>query len=516
MATSGLHWLDWLIIGVYCLVMIGIGIFFSRKQETTEEYFLAGRSMNWFPIGISLVATLISTISYLAVPGEMIRYGPAFLLGYLPVPFAFIIISTIFIPFFVKLRITSAYEYLEKRFSGSVRTLGSSLFILIRLTWMGVVVYTASLAVAKMAGAPLVPTIFAVGFVATVYTSLGGIQADIFTDIIQFFILFGGALFAVLYVVIRLGGVSGWWGMILQEVHLDYPVVSFDPTTRLSVMGLFIFGFFWQMCTYGSDQIVLQRYLCTRNLKQARLSVATNYIADFFLTMVLALVGFSLLVLYQQHPQLLSADIAGGLKDKADLIFPHFIAFTMPTGLTGFVIAALLAAAMSSLDSGVNSISAVVTVDFYQRHSHKVRNFDPLSFAKKFSFIIGLIVTVWACFVNRIGGNIVEVTNKANGCLVGPLFGIFALGILIKRANSFGVVSGGLLGIITGVLVTYSGPFFNRAISFMWIIPFSSIVTFLVGWLLSFFKLPPSQAQIAGLTYENNRKNPSKNMGGIT
>ena len=497
LATGGIHPADWVVVAVYFAGVIGMGVYFARRQRSTKEYFLGGRSMPPWVVGLSMIATLLSTISYLAVPGEMIKHGPAFQLSLLALPLAFVLVGYLFIPFFMRLPITSAYEYLESRFGVQTRMLGAVFFILIRIVWMSVVVYTASGAMAKMTGMPFWIVIVGVGVFTTFYAAFGGIRAVIWTDVIQFIVLFGGAVFAVGYVTWQMG-FGSWVSVAYENTRLNSPVWSWDPTERLSVIGIVINTLAWFVFTYGSDQVVVQRYLTTRDAPSARRSFLVCCIGDVGLAIVLSAVGFAMLAFYTHHAHLLTGEFAGNLKEQADHVFPYFIANQLPVGLTGLIIAALFAAAMSSLDSGVNSVSAVITVDFYGRFWGRGRTSDQasLSFAKVLGLALGMTATGLAFLVDNIEGNIIEITNKSTSCVVAPLFGLFALGMFTRRANQFGVIVGAVVGLVVGLFVTFSGQWFDYNISFMWIMPSSIVVMCIVGYLASFLAPGPTDGHL--------------------
>ncbi len=497
--ASGIQTVDWVVVGLYFLCTIGMGVYFSLRQRSTAEYFLGSRSMPSWVVGLSMIATLLSTISYLAVPGEMIKHGPGWFLSLLNLPLSYVVVAYLFIPFFMRLPITSAYEYLEVRFGTEARTLGALFFVAIRIVWMSVVVYTASLAMAKMTELPLVAVILGVGTFTTFYAAFGGIRAVIWTDVIQFIILCGGAVFAVVYISADIG-VAEWVSIAFEPIPDHETIVwSWDPRERLTVVGIVLFAFAWHVCTYSSDQVVIQRYLTTRDGKSARSSFIVCCIGDVLLMLILGAVGFALFAFYQHHAHLMTGELTGNLRDHADLVFPHFIVHQLPAGLTGLIIAALFAAAMSSLDSGVNSVSAVITVDFYERFGKKpAAGKDSLTMAKTLGLILGFTATLMALGVDRIEGNIVEVTNKSTSCVVGPLFGVFALGMFSRSANQVGAIAGAILGFVVGLFVTFAGQWFGDAynISFMWIIPSSVVVTVVVGLLGSALGPPPSEGQL--------------------
>jgi len=498
LADSAIRPADWVVVIVYFTGIIGMGVYFARRQRTTKEYFLGSRSMPSWVVGLSIIATLLSTISYLANPGEMIQNGPGLFFKVLAVPFSYVAVAYWIIPFFMRLPITSAYEYLEVRFGGETRTLGAVLFVLVRVVWMSVVVYTASGAMARMTGAPLWTVILGVGVITAFYAAFGGIRAVIWTDVIQFLILLGGAVFAIGFVSWKMG-FSNMASIAYQTSKPLAPLWSWDPGLRLTVFGVALHTFAWVVCTYSADQVVIQRYLSTRDGHAARRSYLISCIAGLFLTVILSAVGFALLAFYTQNSQLLSGEMFGKLFEEADDVFPFFIAHELPAGVTGLITAALFAAAMSSLDSGVNSLSTVITVDFYQRwRRRRISDIQSLRFAKTLALGLGLMATVLALFVDNIEGNILVITNKSTSCVVGPLFGLFALGMFTRRTNQLGAIAGPVVGFVVGLIMTFSGQWFGDRydISFMWLIISPVIVTIVAGYLASFVRAAPTPDQL--------------------
>ena len=257
----------------------------------------------------------------------------------------------------------------------SIRLLGMSMFILLRLVWMSLLVFLTSKAIAIMIGAgeEWVPWIVAVtGLFAITYTSLGGLRAVVITDLMQTILLYGGALLVIGTVTWKMGG-FGWFPTTWQADVWDHqPIFSLDPSTRITVVGSVLSVFLWMVCTSMGDQVSVQRFMATENARAARRAIAMQLSIGLVVGVTLGFVGVSLLGFYQAHPDLLPE--AGGLNAQADKIFPHFIAFQLPPVVTGLVVSGLFAAAMSSIDSGVNSITAVVMTDLLDRFGRKPEN----------------------------------------------------------------------------------------------------------------------------------------------
>ncbi len=361
MPLSPFSFLDYLLLFAYLLVMVSIGVWVGRGQKDTREYFLAGRSMGWFPLGISTIASLYSAISYMGTPSEYFTHGAEFAVQMLAAFPSAVVVIFVFMPFYHRLKVYTAYEYLEKRFSVTVRSLASSVFILWRILWMGTAIYVPSLVLHTVTGFALLETIVAVGTVATLYTVLGGMRAVIWTDVVQFFVLFCGSILALWVVSSAVGGISGIWTVAEAGGRTRVLDWSLDPTVRITTWGAFLSGLVAHLGTYGTDQVSVQRYLSARSLKVMQQSFLMNMGGGFPLGLMMISIGLGLFAFYQLNPGQLPADIQG------DRVFPYFIASQMPAGLRGIMIAAILAAAMSSIDSGLNSVTTAIMNDFVKR-----------------------------------------------------------------------------------------------------------------------------------------------------
>ncbi|MCE5250369.1 sodium-coupled permease [bacterium] len=488
----GLQALDWLMIGLYGFFMLGVGWYYSRKQNSTEEYFLCSRNMGSFAIGISLTASILSTISYLSKPGEMIRYGPTHLWSIIAIPLYFIPVGYLLIPAFMKFRITSAYELLEKNIGLSVRLCGAVIFILVRLSWMALLIYLSSKAVVVMLGWPSAMLSYVViisGFIAVIYTALGGLRAVVITDLLQFLTLMVGAFLTVIIITIKMGGTGAWWPIGWQPNWQVQPLFSFDLHIRATVTGGMVYAVFYWLCTAGSDQMAIQRYLSTRNVKEARRSFLISSLAYAAIVIVLSVVGMALLGFYRILPEYQSRGDA--LFTGADYLFPDFIATYMPAGAAGIIVSGIFAAAMSSLDSGINSIVSIITVDFIDRFRKKIhdQSFDVRQ-AKYLTWGIGVAIVLMSSLMDKVPGNVTEITSKTNGLFIGPLFGLFFMALFVPFATSFGTIVGAIYGLAAAAVIAYwdvlTG---DQGLSFQWITALSLVVHIAVGIPLSLIPL---------------------------
>lgn len=503
-SRGGLVTIDWILIVVYCLSTIGLGWYMGARQTTAREYFVGRGNMSPTLVGISLFATLLSTISYLASPGEIIGKGPVALTGILGLPIVYVIVGYLFIPAIMRRRVTSAYELLEERLGLRVRLLGATMFIVLRVIWMSLLVYLAAKAVTVMIGVDesWIPTIVVLtGFVAVIYTSLGGLRAVVITDLVQAILLLGGALLVIVVVTVELGDFS--WFPTSWQAHWDtQPLYSFDPTTRVTFVGTILSVCLWHLCTAAGDQTSIQRFMATGDVNAARRAYAIHLGYGTVVLLVLAAVGLSLMGYFQQNVDQLPKGME--LAREADQIFPHFIAFHLPAGVSGLVVAAMFAAAMSSIDSGVNSITAVVTTDFLERFDiQPATDRGRVWAARSLAFGIGAAVVLGSSVMGEVPGNIQAVTTKTNGLLVTPIFGLFFFALFVPFATPTGALMGTACGLVVAVLVAFSGPIFGFVevqsldaqgkeivkqfdpISFQWVSPASLIANLVVGTLVS-------------------------------
>ena len=491
---GGLAPIDWIIVVLYAVGTILLGSYYSRRQTSLEEYFTGGGKMNPTLVGVSLMATSLSTNAYLSVPGEAISRGPVGLANQLAHPFIFVVVGFIFIPLFMRTRVISVYELLEERLGLGIRMLGAVLFLLFRLVWMSLLVFVAAQALAIMMGLDesWVPWITLVtGLIAVTYTSLGGLRAVVITDSFQTLFMLGGAILVIGLVTYRMGGI-GWFPTSWQPHWDQQPLFSFDPSVRLSILGTIFSTFVLATAGLGGDQTKIQRFMATTDARAARLAYVTNMIIGVVVVLALWLVGFALLGLVQTNPDLLPAGI--DTEANGDKVFPYFISYLLPPGISGLVVAAMLAAAMSSIDSGVNSITAVINRDFLHRFG-KLPS-DPrvqARWAKILAFVIGAVVVLGSSFMGGVPGNIWEVSKKTSGLLMTPMFGLFFFAFFVPFARPLGVAAGAVCGLTTAVLLAYSGPIFGMhpvtgedPVSFMWISPCALAVNLAMGTIVSY------------------------------
>ena len=524
---AGLQAIDYLVVLVYLLSVLAVGFYFSRKQTKSEDYFIGGRQMPWLAVGLSIMASLLSTISYLASPGEMIKNGPTMALAWLIVPFVFLVVSFVWLPFLMKLKLTSVYEYLDRRFGHRAGQLASILFVFVlRLFWMGMVVLTASVAVADITHASvagLVGTdlsltgwtlvvLVSVGLLATVYTVMGGIQAVIWTDVVQTVILVIGAVLTLGIIMVETStGPVDWWNTMTDSGaggHEFPPLWSWDLSER-NVLGFaLLHSSFWYLCTFLGDQVAMQRYFTMGSLRSAIRANLVNFSCDLMIMVLLALCGMALLTYYTQNP----VEIVDGISDPqqakvADRVFPHFIGHHLPVGAAGLVVAALFAAAMSSLDSGINSVATVLTVDFIRKKHPDITAARELQLARWLSVAIGLGCTAMAVGLMFLPEdlNIIDASARTFNCALGPLAAMFLVGMFLPHVGETAVIVATICGTLIALVVSWWSELINglglagiisdaNPGTFL-ILPLSAVGTFLIAAVVGSV-LPPADLEI--------------------
>lgn len=500
---NGLHWIDWIVIVAYLGGVLWLGARIARRQSNATDYFIAARQhIHPFLIGISVFAALLSAISYLNKPGEMIGKGPVVLIGQiLSVPFAYFIVGYWLIPKLMQQRVTSAYELLESRLGATGRLMGAILFVKLRLIWMGLLVYVASTALVVILGldAKWIPLISAVvGIVPLIYTSMGGLRAVVLANVVQFFLLLLGVLVSIALITVRCGGFS-WWPTEWSANWDTQPVFSLDPHVRVTVVGATLSVAIWRVCTAGGDQMVIQHYMATRDVAAARRSYLITSVATVVVTVVLSVLGLALLGFFTRFPELLGPGMT--LQKDADHLFPYFVTNILPVGVSGLVVAAIIAAS-SGMDTGVNAVTAVVMKDFLERHGWQpASEARRLQVAKYVSYAIGLAVVSASLLVGKVPGNFMEVSTKLANLESTTIFGLFFLALFVRCATPLGAICGAVYGLTAAVLIAFWDLLTGRPpVSFLYIGIVGVIFNLGVGYLVSRLEPPRENVRATRIT----------------
>jgi len=437
---------NYAVLGVYLTALIAMGFYFARREKTTDDFFLAGRRIPWWAAGLSIFGTQLSAITYLAMPARSYATDWALLILNIGIFAIAPLVIYLYLPILRRLNITTAYEYLEKRFHVSIRLFGSLSFVAFQLGRMGIVVLLPALALSAVTGLNVYLCIALMGVLSTVYTVLGGIEAVIWTDVLQGAVLIGGAFVALWIIAGNLdGGFSQLVSAGIENGKFNPAHLNWDWTSDALIVVILGAIFTNSLVPYTTDQAVIQRYLTTPDERQAARAIWLNGFLAIFAGVLFLLVGTGLFVFYKANPQRLIP------LEATDQIFALFIAGQMPAGLAGLVIAGVFAAAMSSLDSSMHSIATVVTTDFVRRFRPKLAENTYLFFARCLTIALGVSGTATAMLMASIEIKYLwDFFLGFMGLLGGTLAGLFMLGIFTKRVGATGawigaVVSMGML-----------------------------------------------------------------------
>ena len=453
--------IDFVVFYAYLVAVLFVGLAMYRRQHTEKDFFLAGRSLGWFPLGISIMITMLTAFNFAAFPTEIFKHGCYILIAMPIFIVIFFPISKIFIPFFQKQKHASAYAFLEDAFDLKTRCLASILFMLWRLVWMAVALFASARILAAVTGYQLWLLILICGIITVAYTSFGGLRAVIWTDVAQFFILMGGIIIALTLVSFTTeGGFIGIFtnafehGVFRPVVPYDPQFFSFDPTIRTTFWSGAIGTTVAFLARYGADQMVIQRYRAAKSLSEARKSFVFNIICVLAVLFMLVIFGMAM------HSYAVHTGIMG--KYAKPLKYMAVLIRSLPYGAAGLLAAALLAATMSSIDSGVNACSMSWTKDFYHRFFNK-EEFSKehhIRYSVYFSILIGVLIIVFAEFFILVFGknqSIFVIVNKMINGFGSPLLVLIVLGMFKKRlkANSvfWGVTAGAIFSICTAFFV---------------------------------------------------------------
>ncbi|MFO0888021.1 MAG: sodium/solute symporter [Isosphaeraceae bacterium] len=493
----------------YMALLVGTGLFFTRRQRSLKEYLLADQDIHWIIVAVSVLAALFSGITYLGAPAEAYYHDLCYIWVLASFLIATPITTLVFLPFFRGLNLYTAYEYLDRRFDRRVRRIASALFIARVTLYMATVIYAPALAIMEITGWPLWISVLLSGAAATIYTTFGGMKAVIWTDSLQFVVLCGGILLILGFAVAEVpGGFAAAWGLAAGEGRTRLLNLSLDPTERVTFWGALIGGTCHNLVQMVTDQISVQRYLTSKSLQECqralwlKLGVTLPLVVFFYLT------GTVLFGYYRVHPerepvvnaagQVVSRGEAAGRGEARPLsggqqnrILPFFVVRQLPSPLPGILIAAVFGATIAAVSAGINALATAALVDFGGRPGTGGRSeAGQFRLARLLTVLFGIVATAMALGIGRLG-TLVEVSIKTFGVFGGPLLGIFFLGVLSRRANGNGALIGGVAGAATGLAVAFSDRISPISISMMWIPVASTGVTFAFGWLVSLAFAPP-------------------------
>ena len=469
-------WLNWTILVFYLLAMLGMGIYFMRKENSADDFFKGGGRIPWWAAGISIYATMLSAITYMTIPAK--AYSTDW--TYYPMLWMILLISfpviKYYLPYFRKLNVTSAYEILEQRFNLFTRMLASTLFSIFMIVRMAIVLYLPSLALTAVTGIDIYLCIILMGLVTIIYCTMGGVEAVIWGDVVQGLILVFGAIFAVVYLATSTeGGIGGCINIALDNDKLqlfDWSNSWSQATWWVIILG----GLANNLISYTSDQTVIQRYLTTPDAKSAGRGILVNGVMSVFVSVAFYMIGTGLYTFYKTHPTEL--DVTMG---QSDAIFPFFMMSQMPAGIAGALIAAIFAATMSTISSNINSVATAFSIDFWKRFRTSTSDSQLVVVARWASVVSGMIGLLLALFMATWNiQSFLDFFNEALGLLTSGLGGLFFIAVFMKRAKGYAALSGFIAG---EVVVFWMSEYTD--VNFLLFGATGMAVSIIVAWLLS-------------------------------
>ena len=551
--------LDWAIVIAYLVYVVWDGIRMTKNSGNIEGYFLANRSLPWWAVGLSVMATQMSAITLVGTTGQAYTDGMRFIQFYYGLPFAMIILCVTAVPFFYRAKVFTAYEYLEKRFDLKTRTLTSFFFLISRGLGVGVIIAAPAVILSIVLGWSEIVTIFAIGLTTTVYTMVGGVQAVTWTDVKQMVIIFFG-LGICLFIILsnfppdvsitdglHLAGTAG---------KLNTIETSFDLKEKYTIWSGLIGGLFLFLAYFGTDQSQVQRFLTAKSVSEGRTSLLMSAFLKIPMQFMILLIGVMVFVFYQfQMPPMVFNEVQAGkaaqtktveyqqleqeyqqihanreqaainfvnaqkqtdetlvdstrqsylqanerfnqVRKKAtdfikttnndakfndvNYVFPMFVIQNMPMGVIGLIIAAIFAAAMSSISAELNALATASTIDFYRRHFNKDgTDREYVRFGRFATFVWGIFACIVAIYSTNLG-SLIEVVNKFGSFFYGSLLGVFVLAVAVRRARA----RGAFFGLLFGIASVWIASIYTE-IEFLWFNVIGCLVTVLAGYLIS-------------------------------
>lgn len=483
-----MSYIDWVIICAYSSGLILLGWWLGLRQKSSEDYYLAGRKLHWLPIGVSTMATQLGAISFISAPAFVaLRPGGGMIwLGYeLAVPLAMVLLMSLFFPVFHSMRIISVYEFLERRYDVRTRVALSLVFQISRGLATGVTIYAGALVVSVALRLPLSATILIIGAVAMIYELFGGIHVDIISDTIQMVVIVIGILITGF---VGLNLIGGWstLGRFLDPsrfMAVDFSAHGFSAGQDFGFWPLLLGGFFLYASYYGCDQSQVQRELSARNIRDCKLSLLFNGIFRFPIVLGYCTLGLILGAYVAMNAEFMSRLPQGNY----DYLLPMFVIEKVPAGAVGLIFIAIMAAAMSSLDSSINSLSAATLEDVVKKiWKQKFEPQQEMCISKLLTFSWGMFCIGFAFFVGDISATIIESINKIGSAFYGPVFAVFFAGFVSRRARPLPAIAGLVAG-VSGNLVLW---LFFPSVAWLWWNAIGFCVAVLVIYGGSFFFKP--------------------------
>ncbi|MEL6183658.1 MAG: sodium/solute symporter [Myxococcota bacterium] len=485
---------DYTVIVIYLAAMVGLG-FALRKQSSERSFFLGDGSLGWFPLALSTMATQLSAISFVSAPAFVgIREGGGlkWLTYEFAVPLAMVFVMFVIAPALYRAKVVSIYEYLQTRFGWSTRMLISLCFQVVRSFSTGIMIYAPALILEAVLQIPTWASILAVGLIALTYSSVGGMEAVVYSDSIQMGLIFVGLLVAGAFALDALGGVEGLMARVdpARLVAVDAGSFGFDGDA-FGLLPMVFGGFVLYASYYGCDQTQAQRVLSASSMASARRLLFTNGLLRFPLVLLYCTVGLLVGTALTQFPD----SMARIPPDRPDFMMPIFIVDHLPHGVIGLLIVAILSAAMSSVSSGMNSLAAVTLEDLRSVGWGPKSWSGELAYARGLSVAWGVVMVVLSFYAGSIAPTVIEAINKVGSALYGPVLGVFMVGILSSRRSE----AAANLGLLSGLALNLYFWLFVPSLFWMWWNFIGLGVTLAVTLLATAMLGPSARADAEGI-----------------
>jgi SSS family transporter len=478
--------IDWIVVVLYLAGMIGLAVYLSRGQKSEKDYYLGGNDIGFFPIAISTMATQCSTNSILGAPAFVafsVGGGLLWLQYEIAVPLSMIAIMAFMLPFYRKLGLVSVYGYLEERFGVKTRILLSVLFQFLRAFATGVTIYGISIVIAYCMGVPFWTAVIILGVFTIIYDSIGGMKGVIYSDVIQMGILYISIIFVIYFAIDSVGSLEAIFDLAPHDrlKAIDFAGHGLGDGKDFAFWPMLIGGFFLYASYYGCDQTQVQRELSTKSVDDTNWSLYINGVLRFPLVLTYSFLGICIAAYAIKNEAFIySLPTTDNGTPNYNMSVPMFVFKEFPVGMVGIFMVGLFSAAMSSLDSTINSLSATSVEDIIKKFK-TIDAKSELFYSKLLTIFWGTLCTIFAFFVEDISDSIIVSINKITSLINGPILGVFLLGILTKKGNELGSISGFILGFLTNLMLWIFAP----KVSWLWWNAFGFGTTFIMGYLLS-------------------------------
>jgi len=514
---KSIEWSAWLVVGLYLGIVVFAAVWFARRQKSNEEYFVGGRSVPGWAAGLSLFGSAISTTTFLAYPGDGFGGNWINLLPGLMLPVVITLIAFVILPFYRNVVKMTAYEYLQRRFGYGARGYAAIIYLLFNLFRMAFILFLASKAINAMTDWNIQTIIIVAGIATIAYTVIGGVEAVIWTDVLQSIVLLGGGLLcAGILLFTPEGGPSHVFEIAMEANKFKLADLSMD-LTRPTIFVMMMFGLISYADSYIGHQHCVQRYLVVPTTRQAQKGLWLGAITCVITWTLFISVGTLLFSYYHIYQDKLPADIAL----EPDQVFPFFVMTRLPMGVVGLILAAMIAAAMSSLDTTINTSAMVSIYDFYIRIRPQATEYHRLVLAKILTCVWGIAGTILALSMIQVK-EALDFSYHVFNVLGGGLLGIFLLAFFVRKSHARGIY----VGLVCGILMSLWGalnklgelglplPEFFETIKYPWhnytLMAVSNAVSFVVGYIASYLIPNNAKQDSIGLTVWDMFKNRSR------